>query len=255
MTGFGNIFGAGFCALLMALPLRAEPVAIFAASSLKSALDEVIETRKLDAVAAYGGSAAIARQVAQGARADIVILAHAEWMDWLAAQDLLAKDTRCHLLANTLVLAGASGARDVQIQSAEDIIAALAGGRLAVGQLETVPAGQYTAAYLEGQGWLAQLTPHMAQTSNVRLALALVARGETPLGFVYASDVFAEPRVRALFTPPPGAYPAIRYHMARLDGADGQNVQSVALALASAGDIFQRSGFAPVPAAQKERCK
>lgn len=249
-----NILGALCASLLLAPPLRAEPVTIFAAASLKTALDEVIEGQAVDAIAVYGGSAAIARQVAQGAGADIVILAHQDWMDWLGAQGALAPATRCDLLGNTLVLAGAAERGDVQLRSAQDLVSALAGARLAVGHLRSVPAGQYTAAFLAGQGWLDALRPHLAQTSNVRLALALLARGEAPLGFVYASDVAAEPRVRALFSPAPETYPAIRYPMA-LIAPTSESALRVATALAGARDVFLRNGFAALPQTAPERCK
>ena len=158
----------------LAAPIGAEPVTIFAASSLKTALDNVIETRALDAVPVYGGSAAIARQIAQGAKADIVILAHPDWMEWLSTQGALQKTSRCNLLRNALVLAASANAPDLDVQSADDLITALNGERLSVGQLRAVPAGQYTRAYLSEQGWLDALRPHLAETSNVRLALALL---------------------------------------------------------------------------------
>jgi molybdate transport system substrate-binding protein len=249
-----QIMGFGIAVILLALPLRAEPTVIFAAASLKTALDEVIEQQDLDAIAVYGGSAAIARQVAQGAEADIVILAHPDWMDWLEDQGALEKSSRCDVLANTLVLAGVVDAPDLSVKNAVDLIKALEGGRLAVGQLRSVPAGQYTAAYLHRQGWLSALRAHLAETSNVRLALALIARGETPLGFVYASDVTAEPRVRAVFTPEKDQYPAIRYPMALIAGA-GREAHGVARAIANAEQVFERNGFSTLPLTDADRCQ
>lgn len=253
MTGFRKFSGVLLAGLIVAGPLLGAPVKIFAASSLKTALDEVISQGALDAIAVYGGSAAIARQVAQGAEADIVILAHPDWMDWLGERNLLAEQSRCDLVANALVLAGAADSADLELSSANHLIAALAGGRLAVGELRSVPAGQYAAAYLTGQGWLDDLRPHMAQTSNVRLALALIARGEVPLGFVYASDVSAQPEVRAVFVPPADSYPPIRYPMA-LTGSADEAAMIAYKVLSGASDVFMRNGFAEVPQGDRERC-
>ncbi len=239
---------------MIAAPSVADPVTVFAASSLKTALDTVIAQRGLDVVAVYGGSAAIARQVTQGAQADIVILAHPEWMDWLARQEALQPGSQCNLLGNQLVLAGAANAADLELTGASDLLSALNGQRLAVGQLASVPAGQYTAAYWAQEGWLDALRPHLAETSNVRLALALIARGEVPLGFVYASDVAAEPRVRTVFSPNNDAYPAIRYPMARTLGGSGKSA-AIAQALTDAREVFETQGFSSIPLAEPDRCQ
>ncbi|MGB7317847.1 MAG: substrate-binding domain-containing protein, partial [Planktotalea sp.] len=112
----------------------------------------------------------------------------------------------------------------------------------------------YAAAYLAGQGWLDALRPHLAQTNNVRLALALVARAETPLGFVYASDVAAQPKVRMLFKPAPDSYPAIRYPMAMTRTAK-EGGQAAMSALVAAQDVYTRNGFLQLPGDDTTRCK
>ncbi len=254
MGGMRHFISLGIALLALALPLRAEPVVIFAASSLKTVLDEVIEEKDLDAVAVYGGSAALARQIAQGAEADVIILAHKDWMNWLDAEGVLASASRCDVAGNALVLAGANTAPDLDVLSEVDVLNVLKGGRLAVGQLRSVPAGQYTAAYLEGQGWLAALRPHLAEASNVRLALALVARQEAPLGFVYASDVVAEPRVRRVFTPKQSDYPLIRYPSALAkDARDGAEIALQTIANSHA--IFSRNGFLQISQDDESRCR
>ncbi len=232
----------------------AQTVSIFAASSLKTVLDTIIAKKDLDAVAVYGGSATLARQIAQGAGADIVILAHPLWMDWLDDQSALKSDSRCNVIGNRLVLAAQGNVSSLNPTSSEDLIAALNGGRLAVGQLDTVPAGQYAAEYLTQKGWLSAVRPHLAETSNVRLALALVARGEVPLGFVYASDVFAEDRVRTVFQPNPQDYPAIRYPMAITATASDAGTE-VAQVIAQSGDIFAATGFSPLSQDEAGRCQ
>ena len=239
---------------MVASPASAEPVAIFAAASLKTALDKIIEVKALDAVAVYGGSAGIARQIFQGARADIVILAHPEWMDWLEQQGALNSNMRCNVIGNSLVLAGSQDAPDLVLEKAGDVIKALRNERLAVGQLRSVPAGQYTASFLDQKGWLSSLRPHLAETSNVRLALALVARQEVPLGFVYASDVAAEPRVRSVFKPDPFDYPAIRYPMAVLAEAQ-TGADKVAQKITQSVDVFETIGFSKIPEDEADRCK
>jgi molybdate transport system substrate-binding protein len=248
-----NIISLGLGAVALAMPLSAEPVTIFAASSLKTALDSVIVDESLNAIAVYGGSAALARQVSQGAGADIVILAHSDWLDWLGEQGALVPTSRCNLIGNRLVLAGASDAGDLNVEQPSDLIDALKGGRLATGYLKSVPAGQYPAAYLEQSGWLDALVPHLAETSNVRLALALIARGEVSLGFVYASDVAAEMRVRTVFTPAREKYPAIRYPAAVTREANG-DAADVLLKLAASVESFENSGFTALPATETGRC-
>lgn len=253
-----TFLGFVFLALWSGVAVQAAPVTIFAASSLKTALDQIIVQEQLDAVAVYGGSAALARQISQGAEADIVILAHREWMDWLATQNAIEPASRCNLLGNTLVLAGAAQAAPLDLNFAQDVIDALKGGRLAIGQTRAVPAGQYGAEFLSNMGWLDALRPHFAETSNVRLALALIARGEVALGLVYASDVIAEPRVRSLFTPAPELYSPIRYPMALIarekNAKDEDAAQNVAKALANASDAFVLNGFTALADDEADRC-
>ena len=237
-----------------AVPAFAESVTIFAASSLKTALDRVIAENDLDAIAVYGGSAALARQVAHGADADVVIFAHRDWMDWLETQNAITAKSRCDVTGNRLVLAGPVDGPLFTAENAKDIIDALEGGRLAVGQLSSVPAGQYTAQYLTNRGWLEPLRPHLAETSNVRLALALLARAEVPLAFVYASDVFAEDRVQMVFKPDPSEYPAIRYPMALTATANAQS-HEVARRIMQSSHVFMESGFAGIPKNQTEWCQ
>lgn len=232
---------------------RAERVTIFAAASLKTALDELQSALPEGAAIAYGGSAAMARQIVQGAQADIVILAHPDWMDWAEGQGALASASRCDLLGNELVVAGPALAEDFTPASAEQIIDRLAGGRLAIGNLRSVPAGQYARDWLQGAGWLEALRPHLAQVGNVRLALALVARGEVPLGVIYRSDVVAEPRVRALYTVPSGSHDPIRYPIA-LTQVARPGAKAVMQQIIEARGIFERAGFMPLMAGEQGAC-
>lgn len=246
---------AVFCLCLAAPEARAaEPVRIFAAASLKSVLDRITAERDLDVSIAYGGSAAIARQVAQGAQADIVILAHSDWMDWLDGQTGTQLQGRCDLTGNRLVVAGPSDLAEFTVQSPDDFITRLKGTRIASGHLKSVPSGQYAAAFLAAQGWLDALRPHLVETSNVRLALALVALGEARLGFVYASDVAAEPAVKTVYVPPVETYPAIRYPAAVRAGASPET-RAVWSALTHSAETFAAAGFSPLAANDAARCQ
>nr|WP_309501562.1 molybdate ABC transporter substrate-binding protein [uncultured Roseovarius sp.] len=199
----------------MCIPARAEErVLVFAAASLQGALQEVIEGYPGHAVASYGGSGAMARQVALGAPADVVLLANSAWMDWLQENGHLRSETRRDLLGNTLVLVGPVNSAPLPVIDAQTLIARLAGQRLALGQTEAVPAGIYARAWMEHAGLWEALRPHLAETENVRAALVLVALGEAPLGAVYATDAAAEPRVKILYSVPQEAHPPIVYPVA-----------------------------------------
>lgn len=227
---------------LAAHSVRAEQITIFAASSLKTALDDIAADLPEQIVVSYGGSAAMARQIVQGARADIVMFAHPDWLDWAGEQGAIDAASACIFLSNRLVIAGPKGAEPLAAKTAQDVINRLDGGRLASGHLQSVPAGQYAHAWLQDQGWLDALRPHLAEVSNVRLALALVARGEAPLGLVYHSDVHAEPSVEALFTVPNEAHPPIAYPIAKTTVA-GAGAQAVMRALIARTDLFEKHGF------------
>ncbi|APX13814.1 molybdate ABC transporter substrate-binding protein [Tateyamaria omphalii] len=195
----------------MAAPgAQAEPLRVFAAASLQGPLDAVAATWDGPVVISYGGSGAMARQISQGAPADAVILANADWSDWLLDRGIGTAPPR-PLLSNGLVVVGPAGALPLPDVSADALLARLDGGRLAMGQHMSVPAGIYARAWLGEIGAWDTLQPHLAETENVRAALALVARGEVPLGIVYASDAVASSEVTVLFDVPTDAHPAILY--------------------------------------------
>ena len=167
---------------------RAE-VTVFAAASLKGGLDEAAvawtaETG-VDVHLSFAGSSALARQILQGAPADIFISASSEWMDVVEGYDALVPDTRKDLLANRLVLIGASNTSAQALTRDADLLAMLGDGKLAMALVEAVPAGIYGKAALEWFGLWDGVKDHVAQADNVRAALALVAWGEAPLGVVY----------------------------------------------------------------------
>jgi molybdate transport system substrate-binding protein len=201
VAGLGLATGAGGAAR------AAEPL-VFAAASLKNAIDEInAEWRRetgMAVSASYAASSALARQIEQGAPADIFISADLDWMDYLQQRNLIKADTRTNLLGNTLVLIAPAGSiASFDIHKGADLGAFIADGRLAVGEVLSVPAGRYAKQALMTLGIWAGVEDKLAQTDSVRAALALVARAEATAGIVYATDAKAEPKVRVL-----GAFPA-----------------------------------------------
>ena len=224
---------------------------VFAAASLKEALDDAAAAyRKQTGVpvrVSYAASSALARQIEQGAPADVFFSADLEWMDYLQQRNRLDVATRRSLLGNRLVLIAprASKAR-VDLNRPATLLAALGGGRLAIGQTRTVPAGKYAKASLESLSLWNGVRPRLAESESVRAALMLVARGETPLGIVYASDAKAEPGVRVVATFPEDSHPPIVYPVAALRGARAAQAARFVQWLGSpaADALFTKRGFA-----------
>jgi molybdate transport system substrate-binding protein len=232
---------------LCAAAASARPVVVFAAASLRNALDEVIAGWPGGtATVAYAGSPALARQIEQGAPADLFISADGPWMDHLAGQGLLREGTRRDLLGNRLVLIAHGPAAPLgAIGPGTDILGLLKGERLAMAHVAAVPAGRYGRAALEALGLWAGLAGRLAQAENVRAVLALVARGEAPLGIVYATDAAAQPGVSVIGTFPTSSHPPIVYPAAVLAGSTNPAAGALAehLASAAARAVFDRHGF------------
>ena len=181
----------------------AEPVVVFAAASLKEPID-ALAAEMGDVVVSYGGSGTLARQVMQGAPADVVLLANADWLEDLAGAVHGAAD----FASNELVLIGGVDAPDLLLA---DLPVALGADRLAIGAVNSVPAGIYGKAGLEALGIWDSVKDHLAEVDNVRAALVLVARGEVPYGVTYATDVAARDAVRLVARFPDTSHPVIRY--------------------------------------------
>lgn len=236
-----------FLALLVslsALPARAEPLTVFAAASLQGALDEIAASHPEPLRLSYGGSGTLARQIAAGAPVDAVILAHPRWLDWLATDAGVTLTARRVIASNRLVLIAPPGTAPLEEPDADSLLAALAGGRLAMGERSAVPAGLYARDWLAHIGAWEALEPHLAETDNVRAALALVARRAAPLGIVYASDALAEPGVVVIHTVPEGSHDPITYPAAALTPAGTRFLE--ALATPRAAEVLARHGFLPV---------
>ena len=225
---------------------------VFAAASLREALDEAaIAYRRQGGQplrVSYAASSALARQIEQGAPADVFVSADREWMDYLQQRKRIDAATRRDLLGNTLVLVAPSTSATavVKLQPGVDLLPALgARGRIALGLTSSVPAGRYAKAALVSLGAWDRLRPRVAEAESVRAALMLVARGEAPLGVVYASDAQAEPKVRVVGVFPQATHPPIVYPVARI--ASSRNPAAAGfvrwLSTPAAARIFRRHGF------------
>lgn len=232
--------------VFLAFPAQAGEVTVFAAASLKTALDEVAAGFTADtghrATIAYAGSSALARQIQQGAPADVFISANPGWMDVLEADGLIDAASRFDLLSNALVLiAHGASAPAMPLLELPDL---LADDYLAMALVNAVPAGIYGKAALQHLGLWTQIAPQVAQADNVRAALMLVAIGEAPFGIVYATDAHAEPRVSIVATFPPETHPKITYPAAAVTNGNRQNTGFLAYLQSDAARlVFEAQGF------------
>lgn len=214
--------------LLLASPAQAEEVTVFAAASLKTALDEIATAWEgatgHEVTLSYAGTPQLAQQIEQGAPADLFISASTDWMDDLQAKDLIDPASRRDLLGNTLVLVAHGDAPPIEIGPDLNLPALLADGRLAMAFIDSVPAGIYGREALTSLGLWDTVEPMVAQAENVRAALALVTSGEVPLGIVYGSDAIASQTagedLSVLGTFPSDSHSPITYPAALVAGRD-----------------------------------
>lgn len=220
------------------------PVTVFAAASLKSALDEIAEDYPSPLQISYGGSSTLARQIQYGAPAEVFISANVDWMDVLERDGLIETESRKALLTNRLVLIGGPDTNStLKIAHGFDLAGALNGDYLAMALIDAVPAGIYGRAALRSLGVWDSVAPYVAQADNVRAALMLVAIGEAPYGIVYATDAAAA-RVKIIDTFPADSHPPILYPVARISGAGKQAKALVDyLSTPAAREIFVKHGF------------
>lgn len=235
-------------------PAAAARLLVFAAASLKNALDDIApeyrNQAKREIVFSYGASPALARQIEAGAPADIFISADRDWMDYLADKQLIKPATRSNLLSNAIVLIAPSGSTlSLAITPNFPLAESLGDGRLAMADPASVPAGKYGKASLETLGVWPSVAARIAPAENVRAALLLVARGETPLGIVYRTDAAAEPGIRIVGTFPDESHPPIIYPVAvTASSSDPGAADFVAyLRSPSAKAAFAKQGFTVLP--------
>ena len=247
-----HVIAAAAALLLITAPAAraADQVTVFAAASLKTALDQVSAAwtagTQNKAVISYAASSALAKQIEQGAPADIFFSADLDWMEYLGQNKLIDKDSVTKILGNDIVLiAPADSTAKAEIAPGFDLAGLLGEGRLAMGDVRSVPAGKYGKAALESLGVWASVEGRLAQAENVRAALKLVATGEAPLGIVYLTDATAEPTVKVVGVFPSSSHPPIIYPVARVAGAANDKPTAFLAYLKSpaAQDIFKAQGF------------
>jgi molybdate transport system substrate-binding protein len=249
---------AGFLMALLVLTGSATPPAlaqdnsltVFAAASLKNALDEVDAAFTARAgvriVASYAASSVLARQIEQGAPADVFVSADTDWMDFAIMKNTIDVSTRVNLLGNSLVLIAPKDSTidKVSIGPGFDLASLAGSGRIATGDVKSVPAGKYARAALQKLGAWQAAEPKFAFAENVRAALLLVSRGEAPLGIVYSTDAKVEPGVRIVSTFPADSHPAIVYPVAATTTAKPGAAAYLAFLRSSAAKaILEKYGF------------
>lgn len=198
---------------------QAEDVLVFAAASLKNGLEEAAKAFEAEhgekVVVSYAGTSQLAKQIEAGAPADIFFSADLEWMQKLDEAKLIDSANRVTLLSNRLVLiAPKDSAADIRIAPGFDLAGLLGDGRLSLANTAAVPAGKYAKAALQTLGVWATVSQRSAEAENIRAAMTFVARGDMPVGIVYATDAAVEPQVKVLDVFPEGSHPPIRYPVA-----------------------------------------
>ena len=224
---------------------------VFAAASLKESLDAVtqawLERSQQKVVVSYAASSALARQIERDAPADLFIPAGRDWMDTLQAEGRIDAGSRFDLVANTLVLVAPATAstRAVALTPPAAFFATLGSGRLSVAETTSVPAGRYARQSLTALRLWDGVSRQLAEAENVRAALAFVARGEAPLGIVYATDAQAEPKVRVVAVFPEHSHDPIIYPAARVAASEPAASKGFLAFLrgSEARRIFKRAGF------------
>ena len=244
----GAVLAAALC--LAGPAARAADLTVFAAASMKNALDDVdaafTKAKGASVAASYAASSALAKQIEEGAPADIFISADTDWMDDATKKGAIRSDTRIDLLGNRLVLVTqASNPLVLDIGPGVKIADALAGGRLAIPETSSVPAGKYGKAALTKLGVWDSVSGHLAPAENVRAALGFVSRGEAPLGVVYATDAASDKGVRIVGTFPADSHPPIVYPVAVTAASKSPKAQAYIdfLASSEAKPLFEAQGF------------
>jgi molybdate transport system substrate-binding protein len=243
-----------FAVSLAAVPAPAaaqdKSLTVFAAASMKNALDEIdaAYTAKTGVriTVSYAASSALAKQIEQGAPADVFISADTDWMDYATSKKTIDESSRVNLLGNSIVLIAPKDSKvdNVGIAAGFDLAKLAGDGRIATGDVKSVPVGKYAKAALEKLGAWQAVESKFAMAESVRAALTLVARGEAVLGIVYATDAKVEPGVRIVGTFPADSHPAIIYPVAATTTAKPETADYLAfLRSTAAKTILEKYGF------------
>jgi molybdate transport system substrate-binding protein len=242
---------AVFVALALSCPAyAAETITVFAAASLRDALDDAAAAFKaktgIEMKASYAASSALAKQIESGAPADLFASADTKWMDYVIRKDLVQPQTRIDLLGNSLVVVAPKDSKiETLTLTAAEFGKAVGDGKWATGMVASVPVGVYAKEALTKLGIWATAEPKLAQTDNVRAALQFVSRGEAALGVVYQTDAHADPKVKVVATFPEDTHAPIVYPFALTKAATGDAPAKFLAFLSSdeARPIFERQGF------------
>lgn len=247
---FLNLIAAAALTAGFAVAAKAQEITVYAAASMTDALEAVAAPLRAKGVAAkfsFGSSSTLARQIENGAPADVFVSADEQWMDYLAQRNLIVPDSRKTFAGNDLVLiAPADKPAKIEISKSTDFPALLGPqGRIATGDPAHVPVGRYAKAALENLGLWNAVAGRIAGAENVRVALTLIERGEAPLGIVYGTDAKTSPRVVVVGTFPAGSYPPVTYPAAIVAKRDAKPSRDFVAFLSSAEGkaILQRFGF------------
>jgi molybdate transport system substrate-binding protein len=249
-TLVASLFATALAVTPLAVQAQEKTLTVFAAASMKNAVDDInAEYTKRTGVkvsASYAASSALAKQMENGAPADVFASADVEWMDYVAGKKLIRDDTRTNLLGNRLVLIAPKDSKigNVTIGQGFDLAKLAGDGRIATGDVRAVPVGKYAKAALEKLGSWQAAEPKFAMADNVRAALMLVGRGEAPLGIVYETDAKVEPNVKIVGHFPENSHPAITYPVAATATAKPEATGYVQFLRSSAAKtIFEKYGF------------
>jgi molybdate transport system substrate-binding protein len=255
MLCFSRLIAAAALVLVALPPTQASAqdasLTVFAAASMTNALDDInvafTKATDVKVVASYDASSALAKQIEQGAPADVFISANLKWMDYAADHKLIKPDTRVNLLGNRLVLIAAKNSKldKIDIGKGFDIAKIIGDGRLAVADVKEVPAGLYAKAALESLGAWTAAEPKLAMAVNVRAALAFVARRQTSIGIVYETDAKIESFVKIIGIFPEDSHEPVTYPVAATAETTNPAVTRYLnfLRSSSAKAIFERYGF------------
>jgi len=231
-------------------PAQEKSITVFAAASLKNALDDIsaafTKSTGIKVVASYAASSALIKQIENGAPADVFASADLDWMDYGAQKKLIKDDTRVNLLGNRLVLIAPKDSKigNVTIAPGFDLAKLAGDGRIVTADVRAIPVGKYAKAALEKLGAWTAAEPKFAMTENVRAALTLVARGEAALGIVYETDAKVEPNVKVIGAFPADSHPPIVYPVALTAIAKPEAAQYLAfLRSQAARAVFETYGF------------
>ena len=241
---------AGLAGLFASAHAQDRMLTVFAAASMKNALDDVdaAYTKKtgIKMVVSYAASSTLMKQIEQGAPADVFASADLDWMDYGSQKKVIKDDTRVNLLGNKIVLIAPKDSKigNVAINPGFDLAKLAGDGRIATADVQSVPVGKYAKAALEKLGAWQAAAPKFAMADSVRAALALVARGEAVLGIVYETDAKVEPGVKIVGAFPPDSHPPIVYPVAATVSAkSGADDYLAFLRTQAAKSIFENYGF------------